>query len=85
MMYQAVLEAVIAVEKEMKPGVSWPAMHRLASRVLLQHLVKVYMRWAHIIFIRPNWLTGKKGAEGVTLREVNHLRTWRVLPLSAAF
>lgn len=41
MMYTAVLDAVTAVEQAMRPGVSWPDMHRLASRVLLAALVKV--------------------------------------------
>eukprot|EP00128_Syssomonas_multiformis_P012351 Colp12_sorted_trinity150504_noHs@16947 len=36
--YNTVLEAQRAVEAAMKPGVSWPAMHRLSERVLLEGL-----------------------------------------------
>jgi len=36
--YTAVLSAQEAVMKAMKPGVSWPAMHRLADRVLCEKL-----------------------------------------------
>jgi len=39
--HQAVYEAQHAVFKAMKPGVSWPDMHRLAERVLIQHLIKI--------------------------------------------
>ena len=35
-MYEAVLAAKEAVEKEMRPGQSWIAMHELAERVLAQ-------------------------------------------------
>jgi len=37
--YTAVMEAVGAVEKAMKPGVVWSDMHYLAAKVLLEHLV----------------------------------------------
>eukprot|EP00049_Salpingoeca_infusionum_P008617 m.142578 g.142578 ORF g.142578 m.142578 type:complete len:507 (-) comp14063_c0_seq1:1811-3331(-) len=39
--YQGVLNAVIAVEEAMKPGVSWVDMHKLASRKVLEALVKL--------------------------------------------
>ena len=38
MVYQAVLDATWAVEQAMKPGVSWPDMHGLAYRVVLERL-----------------------------------------------
>eukprot|EP00041_Stephanoeca_diplocostata_P038334 m.1500053 g.1500053 ORF g.1500053 m.1500053 type:complete len:537 (+) comp25205_c0_seq34:39-1649(+) len=38
MIFTGVLKAVRAVEEAMKPGVEWPAMHRLATRVILEHL-----------------------------------------------
>ncbi|KAL6043532.1 Peptidase D [Balamuthia mandrillaris] len=38
--YETVLAAVQAVEKAMKPGVSYPDMHRLAERVILTELTK---------------------------------------------
>lgn len=38
--YGTVLAAQEAVMKEMKVGVSWPAMHRLADRVICQELLK---------------------------------------------
>lgn len=39
--YEAVLDAQQTVEREMKPGVKWPDMHRLAERVILTHLLKI--------------------------------------------
>eukprot|EP00041_Stephanoeca_diplocostata_P006363 m.82240 g.82240 ORF g.82240 m.82240 type:complete len:545 (-) comp16322_c0_seq3:170-1804(-) len=38
--YEGVLDAVKAVETAMKPGVSWPDMHRLAARCVLANLLK---------------------------------------------
>lgn len=38
--YEAVLRANRAVMAAMKPGVSWPAMHRLAERVQCEDLIK---------------------------------------------
>eukprot|EP01127_Copromyxa_protea_P001640 TRINITY_DN1159_c0_g1_i2.p1 TRINITY_DN1159_c0_g1~~TRINITY_DN1159_c0_g1_i2.p1 ORF type:complete len:289 (+),score=77.16 TRINITY_DN1159_c0_g1_i2:629-1495(+) len=38
--YTAVFDAQEAVMKAMKPGVSWPAMHRLADRVICETLKK---------------------------------------------
>jgi len=38
--YETVLAAQEAVIKTMKPGVSWPAMHRLAERTILEELKK---------------------------------------------
>jgi len=38
--YSAVLKAQRAVEAAMKPGVSWPSMHRLAERCILEDLIK---------------------------------------------
>lgn len=38
MVYTAVLEANRAVMKACKPGASWPELHRLAERVILEHL-----------------------------------------------
>lgn len=39
--FNAVREAQLAVIDSMKPGVPWPEMHKLAERVILQHLVKL--------------------------------------------
>lgn len=39
--FNAVRAAQIAVFSAMKPGISWPAMHRLSERVILQHLKKI--------------------------------------------
>jgi Xaa-Pro dipeptidase len=39
--YNAVLAAQKAVMDDCKPGVSWPDMHRLAERVILQHLLEI--------------------------------------------
>ena len=38
--YNAVLRASKAVINELKPGVSWIAMHKLANRITLEDLVK---------------------------------------------
>lgn len=38
MIYNGVLNAVRAVEEAMRPGITWPDMHRLATRSLLEHL-----------------------------------------------
>jgi Xaa-Pro dipeptidase len=38
--YESVLAAQEAVMKAMKPGVSWPDMHRLATRVICEELKK---------------------------------------------
>eukprot|EP00741_Cyanophora_paradoxa_P018531 tig00021070_g17890.t1 len=40
LVYGAVLAAVKAVEAAVKPGVSWPEMHRLAERTMLEALAK---------------------------------------------
>lgn len=40
MVYTGVLEAVKAVATSIKPGTSWAAMHRLATRTILEHLTK---------------------------------------------
>eukprot|EP00667_Euglena_gracilis_P008869 EG_transcript_8992 len=37
--FNAVRAAQVAVMEQMRPGVAWPDMHRLAERVLLQHLL----------------------------------------------
>jgi Xaa-Pro dipeptidase len=39
LVYQAVLNAVEAVERAMKPGINWGDMHRLAWRVMMQGLL----------------------------------------------
>jgi Xaa-Pro dipeptidase len=39
LVYEGVLAAQRAVIQKMKPGVTWPDMHRLATRVCLTHLV----------------------------------------------
>jgi Xaa-Pro dipeptidase len=39
MAYEAVLAANRAVQAAMKPGVSWPDMHRLAERTIAEHLL----------------------------------------------
>jgi len=39
--YEAVREAQLAVMQAMKPGVRWPAMHQLAERVIVKHLIKI--------------------------------------------
>ncbi|XP_005530175.1 PREDICTED: xaa-Pro dipeptidase [Pseudopodoces humilis] len=39
--YEAVLKASRAVMKAVKPGVSWPDMHRLADRVHLEELTRI--------------------------------------------
>lgn len=39
--YNAVLASQKAVFDAMKPGVSWPDMHRLAEKVLLEHLLRL--------------------------------------------
>uniref|UniRef100_A0A8D2J7G2 Xaa-Pro dipeptidase n=1 Tax=Varanus komodoensis TaxID=61221 RepID=A0A8D2J7G2_VARKO len=39
--YEAVLKSSRAVLSAVKPGVSWPAMHRLADRVHLEELTKI--------------------------------------------
>ncbi|XP_018428909.1 PREDICTED: xaa-Pro dipeptidase-like [Nanorana parkeri] len=39
--YEAVLKASRAVMNAVKPGVSWPDMHRLADRVHLEELTKI--------------------------------------------
>lgn len=39
MVYEAVLAANRAVQAAMKPGVSWPDMHRLAERTIARHLL----------------------------------------------
>ncbi|KAJ7421528.1 hypothetical protein WISP_42039 [Willisornis vidua] len=39
--YEAVLKASRAVMRAVKPGVSWPDMHRLADRVHLEELTKI--------------------------------------------
>ncbi len=36
--YEAVLAANRAVQSAMKPGIAWPDMHRLAERVITEHL-----------------------------------------------
>ena len=38
--YNAVLRASLAVIDELKPGVSWVDMHKLANRITLEDLVK---------------------------------------------
>eukprot|EP01112_Ceratiomyxa_fruticulosa_P013576 TRINITY_DN381_c0_g1_i1.p1 TRINITY_DN381_c0_g1~~TRINITY_DN381_c0_g1_i1.p1 ORF type:complete len:495 (+),score=92.82 TRINITY_DN381_c0_g1_i1:845-2329(+) len=38
--YEAVLDAQESVKHAMKPGVSWPDMHRLAERKILEHFLK---------------------------------------------
>lgn len=40
LIYEAVLTANLAVFEAAKPGVSWPAMHTLANKVLLEELKK---------------------------------------------
>jgi Xaa-Pro dipeptidase len=40
MIYAGVLKSVRAVEEAMKPGVKWTDMHRLATRVILEHLTE---------------------------------------------
>lgn len=40
LIYEAVLAANLAVFKTAKPGVSWPSMHTLANKVLLEELKK---------------------------------------------
>ena len=40
LIYEAVLAAQVAVISKMRPGVSWPDMHRTAERTILQHLQK---------------------------------------------
>ena len=40
MIYNAVLRASLAVIDELKPGVSWVDMHKLANRITLEDLVK---------------------------------------------
>jgi len=40
LMHTAVYDAQSAVLKSIKPGVSWPDMHRLAEKVLIKHLLK---------------------------------------------
>jgi Xaa-Pro dipeptidase len=40
MVYEAVLEAQVAVLAAMRPGTTWPEMHRAAERAILQGLVK---------------------------------------------
>ena len=39
--HTAVYEAQTAVLRAMKPGVSWPDMHRLAERVIVTHLLRI--------------------------------------------
>jgi len=39
--HNAVFAAQSAVMKSMKPGTSWPEMHRLAEKVIIEHLVKI--------------------------------------------
>lgn len=41
MIYEAVLKSNLAVQAASKPGVSWPDMHRLAEKTLLEELVKL--------------------------------------------
>lgn len=41
LIYGAVLDAQLSVMKACKPGVSWPDMHRLAEKVILEHLLKI--------------------------------------------
>ena len=41
LIYNAVLDAQQTVMRACKPGVSWPAMHRLAEKVILEHLLKI--------------------------------------------
>ena len=38
LVHEAVLAAQVAVIGALKPGVAWPAMHRLAERTILTHL-----------------------------------------------
>ena len=38
--YETCLEAVVAVESAMRPGVNWADMHRLANRTILAGLLK---------------------------------------------
>lgn len=38
LIYEAVYEANMAVQKATKPGVSWPDMHRLSEKIILTHL-----------------------------------------------
>ena len=40
LIYEAVLAAQVAVISKMRPGVSWPDMHRTAEMTILQHLQK---------------------------------------------
>ena len=40
LIYQAVLDAQIAVIQAVKPGIQWTDMHRLAERTMLQALIK---------------------------------------------
>lgn len=39
--HNAVYESQQTVMRAMKPGVKWPDMHRLAERVILEHLLRV--------------------------------------------
>jgi Xaa-Pro dipeptidase len=39
--YEAVLDANVAVKNAVKPGVNWTDMHLLAERTIVQHLIKI--------------------------------------------
>merc|ERR1712130_319859 len=41
LIFNAVRQAQLAVFSKMKPGVSWPEMHRLSEKVILEHLQKI--------------------------------------------
>lgn len=41
LIYGAVLDAQLTVMRSCKPGVSWPDMHRLSEKVILEHLLKI--------------------------------------------
>jgi Xaa-Pro dipeptidase len=43
--HNAVLSAQQAVIKAMKPGVSWPDMHLLAEKTIIEHLLKIGILW----------------------------------------
>lgn len=54
--YNAVLAAQKAVMAEAKPGVSWPDMHRLAERVILEHLLKLGLVKGSLADLQKNFV-----------------------------
>jgi len=54
--YNAVLASMHAVYAAAKPGVTWPAMHRLAESVILEHLLKIGLVKGSLDDLKANFI-----------------------------